>query len=214
MLIIIIRTVIVYLLIICALRLMGKKQLGELQPSELVTTIMVSNIATLSLEDSSTPMIVGIIPIFMIVCLDVFMSYIAMKNNRIRKAISGSPKVIVHNGQVDQRQLKELRYTVDDLIESMRTEGIFDIAQVQYAIVETTGEISFFQKEQPAKNPPELIVKDGEINPEGLARTGLGEGWLYDTLRKNKTGLNSVFILTADEDGQYTLIPKDKELKK
>lgn len=211
MIIIIIRTVIVYLLIVFALRLMGKKQLGELQPSELVTTIMVSNIATLSLEDSSAPMIMGIIPILMIVCLDVLMSGISLKSNSIRKLISGSPKIVVSNGIVDQAQLKALRFTVDDLVESMRTQGIFDLSQVQYAIVETTGKINFLEKPEPPQNPPELIIKDGEINPDGLTSSGLGEGWVKKILAQNKAQEKDVFMLFADSNGNYNLILKNKE---
>ena len=209
MLIIIIRTILLFLLIVFSLRLMGKKQLGELQPSELVTTIMISNIATLALEDSSTPMIMGIIPILMIVCLDVILSGILLKNSRIRKTVSGTARVVISDGVVDQAELKNLRYTIDDLTEAMRDQGIFDISQVQYAIVETTGKINFLQKEQPAKNPPEIIIRDGELNQDGLSRTSLGEGWVMKILGLNKTKLPDVFLMSADNDGNYQLVLKE-----
>ena len=138
MLIITIRTVLLYFLIVFSLRLMGKKQLGELQPSELVTTIMVSNIATLALEDASTPMLMGVIPILMIVSLDVIMSGVLLKSTKMRRAFSGTARVIISDGVIDQKEMKNLRYTIDDLTEAMREQGIFDISQVQYAIVETT----------------------------------------------------------------------------
>ena len=141
MLIIIIRTIILYFLIVFSLRLMGKKQLGELQPSELVTTIMISNIATLALEDSATPMIMGAVPILMIVSLDVIMSGVLLKSTKIRKAVSGTARVIISDGVIDQKEMKNLRYTIDDLTEAMREQGIFDLSQVQYAIVETTGKL-------------------------------------------------------------------------
>ena len=178
MLIIIIRTVLLYLLIVVTLRLMGKKQLGELQPSELVTTIMISNIATLALEDASTPMLMGIVPILMIGSLDVILSGIMLKSTKVRKLVSGTARVIISDGKIDQKEMKNLRYTIDDLTEAMREQGIFDISQVQYAIVETTGKINFLQKEEPARNPPEVIIHDGEINMDGLNRTNLGEGWV------------------------------------
>ena len=209
MLIIIIRTILLFLLIVFSLRLMGKKQLGELQPSELVTTIMISNIATLALEDASTPMIMGIIPILMIVCLDVILSGILLKNARIRKTVSGTARVVISDGVVDQAELKNLRYTIDDLTEAMRDQGIFDISQVQYAIVETTGKINFLQKEQPAKNPPEIIIRDGELNQDGLSRTSLGEGWVMQILKQNKTKLPCVFLMSADNDGNYQLVLKE-----
>ena len=209
MLIIIIRTILLFLLIVFSLRLMGKKQLGELQPSELVTTIMISNIATLALEDPSTPMLMGITPILMIVCLDVILSGILLKSSRIRKTVSGTARVVISNGVVDQAELKNLRYTIDDLTEAMRDQGIFDISQVQYAIVETTGKINFLQKEQPAKNPPEIVIRDGEINQDGLSRTTLGEGWVMQILKQNKTKLPHVFLMSADSDGNYQLVLKE-----
>lgn len=209
MLIIIIRTVLLFLLIVFSLRLMGKKQLGELQPSELVTTIMISNIATLALEDASTPMLMGVIPILMIVCLDVMLSGVLLKNAKIRKTVSGTARVVISNGVVDQAELKNLRYTIDDLTEAMRDQGIFDISQVQYAIVETTGKINFLQKEQPAKNPPEIIIRDGELNRDALDRTPLGEGWVMKILGQNKVKLPDVFLMSADPDGNYQLVLKE-----
>lgn len=214
MLIIIIRTALLYLLIVFALRLMGKKQLGELQPSELVTTIMISNIATLALEDFSTPMLMGVIPILMIVSLDVIMSGIMLKSRRIRRAVSGTARIVVSNGTIDQTELKNLRYTVDDLTEAMRQQGIFDISQVQYAIVETTGKINFLQKEQPPKDPPEIIIRDGERDDEALTRLSLGQGWLDAILKQNKTELSKVFLMSADSDGNYHLVTKDEEENK
>lgn len=210
MLIITVRTVILYFLIVFSLRLMGKKQLGELQPSELVTTIMISNIATLALEDASTPMLMGVVPILMIVSLDVIMSGVLMKSTRIRKAVSGTARVIISDGKIDQKEMKNLRYTIDDLTEAMREQGIFDISQVQYAIVETTGKINFFQKENPAQNPPEVIIHDGEINKDGLYRTNLGEGWVNEILKENKTELSRVFFMSADENGAYFIVNKEK----
>lgn len=208
MLIITIRTVILYLLIVFSLRLMGKKQLGELQPSELVTTIMISNIATLALEDSSTPMLMGVVPILMIGSLDVIMSGILLKSTAVRKAVSGTARVIIANGQIDQKEMKNLRYTIDDLVEAMREQGIFDISQVQYAIVETTGKINFLQKEDSPQDPPEIIIRDGEINKDGLRRTRLGEGWVKQILKENNTEISNVFIMSADSNGCYQIVNK------
>ena len=209
MLIIIIRTIILYFLIVFSLRLMGKKQLGELQPSELVTTIMISNIATLALEDSATPMNMGAVPILMIVSLDVIMSGVLLKSTKIRKAVSGTARVIISDGVIDQKEMKNLRYTIDDLTEAMRGQGIFDLSQVQYAIVETTGKINFMQKEQPAQDPPEVIIHDGEINKDGLFRTNLGEGWVKAILKENNTELKQVFFMSADRNGAYFLVNRD-----
>lgn len=210
MIIVIMRSVVLFMLIIVSLRLMGKKQLGELQPSELVTTILISNIATLSLEEPSMPMILGAIPILMIVCIDVLMSGIMMKSVKFRKAVTGSPKVIITDGIIDQKEMKNLRYTIDDVLESMRDASIFDINQVRYAIVETTGKINFFKKTDGSADPPSLIIKDGMLIREGLKKAGLGEKWLEEILKRRSTERKKVFLLTACGDGSYTLILKER----
>ena len=213
MVIVIIRSVILYTLVIVALRLMGKKQLGELQPSELVTTILISNIATLSLEEPSMPMILGAVPILMIVCIDVLMSGIMMKSARFRKIVTGSPRVIITDGVIDQKEMKNLRYTIDDVLESMRDADIFDINEVRYAIVETTGKINFFRKSDGKTDPPGVIIKDGLLLREGLEKAGLGEKWLREVLEKRNAEQKNVFLLTACGDGTYTLILQDKKGK-
>lgn len=211
MLIIIIRTVLLFILVVFSLRLMGKKQLGELQPSELVTTILISNIATLSIEDPSIPMLTGIIPILMIVCTDVLMSGIMLKYTPFRRLVTGSPKVIISNGKINRKELKILRYTIDDVLESMRDADIFDINEVQYAIVETTGKINFFKKSDGTADPPTVIIKDGSVVRDGLKQAGLGAEWLENTLKKRRLSEKEIFLLTAKGDGTYTVILKDNE---
>lgn len=195
------------------MRLMGKKQLGELQPSELVTTILISNIATLSLEDPSMPMLLGIVPILMVVCIDVLMSGIMLKSTRFRRIVTGSPKVIISGGKIDQQQMKDLRYTVDDLLEAMRDSDIFDVNQIQYAMVETTGKINFYQKSDGTADPPTVIIKDGLLIKEGLTQAGLGEGWLMELFRNKNIKREEVFLLAASGDGSYTLILREKTKK-
>lgn len=221
MLIVFLRAIILYFIIIVCIRLMGKRQIGELQPSELVITILMSNIATLPIEDINIPMLMGIIPIFTLVCLDVFMSQLSMRSRRIRRFFSGTPKIIISNGAVDEEAMRKLRYTIDDLLESLREVQVFDIAEVQLAIVETTGKISVYQKKQhqPATaetlgidiqsiNPPKLIVADGEIIEHTLNYIGLDEQWLMKTLEKENCSIENVFILTCDENKQYHLVKK------
>lgn len=221
MAIVLIRAVILYIVITFSLRLMGKRQLGELQPSELVVTILISNIAAIPVEDSSVPMIMGIVPILTLVCLDVIMSGIMLKSAKLRKLMIGSPRIIISEGDILQKEMKRLRYTVDDLTEAMREQQIFDITQIHYAIVETTGKINFLLKKdyQPAErqdvkaggstdNPPSVIVRDGIADKEQLRLLGLGEQWLTKTLRENNVGIKGVFIMTADRNGNHTIIKK------
>lgn len=221
MAIVLIRAVILYIVITFSLRLMGKRQLGELQPSELVVTILISNIAAIPVEDSSVPMIMGIVPILTLVCLDVIMSGIMLKSAKVRKLMIGSPRIIISEGDILQKEMKRLRYTVDDLTEAMREEQIFDINQIHYAIVETTGKINFLLKKdyQPAEkqdvqaggstdNPPSVIIRDGITDKEQLRLLGLGEQWLTKVLRENNVGIKGVFLMTADRNGNHTIVKK------
>ena len=174
MAVVLIRATILYIIITFSLRLMGKRQLGELQPSELVVTILISNIAAIPVEDSSVPMILGIVPIFTLVCLDVIVSAVMLKFPKFRKLMIGSPRVIMSEGVIMQKEMKRLRYTVDDLVEAMREEQIFDITEIWYAIVETTGKIHFLKKKDcqnaekadincggSSSDPPAVIIRDG-----------------------------------------------------
>lgn len=221
MAIVLIRAVILYIVITFSLRLMGKRQLGELQPSELVVTILISNIAAIPVEDSSVPMIMGIVPILTLVCLDVIMSGIMLKSAKVRKLMIGSPRIIISEGDILQKEMKRLRYTVDDLTEAMREQQIFDINQIHYAIVETTGKINFLLKKdfQPAEkqdvqaggstdNPPSVIIRDGIKDSEQLRLLGLGEQWLTKILRENNVGIKGVFLMTADRNGNHTIVKR------
>lgn len=216
-----IRAVVLYIVLAFSLRLMGKRQLGELQPSELVVTILISNIAAIPVEDSTVPMIMGIVPILTLVCIDVIMSGIMMRSARIRKLMIGSPRIIISNGEILQKEMKRLRYTVDDLTEAMREQQIFDITQVYYAIVETTGKIHFLKKKDyqnvekqdanvggATQNPPSVIIRDGVTDKEQLRLLGLGEGWLKAILRENDVTEKKVFLLTSNGNGKYTIIKK------
>jgi len=209
MLIIMIRTVILYITVIAMMRLMGKKQLGELQPGELVTTILISNIATMSVEDPTVPMLLGIAPILTIVCIDVFASMLTLKFPKLRTLIAGHPKVVISDGVIDRRQLKELRYTVDDILTAMREEGIFDITEIRYAIVETTGKINFLRKQDSPEDPPSIVIRDGITEQSGMESAGLTDGTLAELLKSNSVTEKDVLLLAASREGRYTLIRKD-----
>ncbi|MCD8328009.1 MAG: DUF421 domain-containing protein [Ruminococcus sp.] len=227
MLIIFLRALILYFMVIFSVRLMGKRQIGELQPSELVITILVSNIATLPIEDINIPLATGLIPMISLVCFDVIMSIVTLKFKRIRRIVSGKPRIVVFNGEIDQKALKQLRYSVDDMMEGLREQGVFDIKEVQYAVVETTGRINILQKKdyQPltldivenknaaSQNPPQVIIEDGVVSKKALDMLGLNEKWLNNILNKNTVKPRDVFFLSSDEDKNYTLIKKGKQRK-
>lgn len=221
MTIVLIRSLILYIVVMFSVRLMGKRQLGELQPAELVVTILISNIATLSLEDIEIPLLHGILPILALVCYDVLASWISLKSVRFRRWVSGSPKIIIRNGVVDQEMLKNLRFSVDDLMTALRMSGIFYLEEVQFAIVETNGSVSIYQKSayqpsekqdlqavQPNVDPPQMIVADGELREKSLSAIGQDRQWLDNILHQEKIKIKDIFILTADKSCQYQLIPK------
>ena len=222
MLLIIIRSIILYSSVIFAIRLMGKRQIGELQPTELVITILISNIATITLEDTGIPLISGIMPMFLLVSLEIIMSWITLKNRRIRQMVSGSPQIIIRDGVIDQKQLKELRFSVDDVMESLRADNIFDISEVQFAIVETTGKISVYSKfsEQNVTkkdmnikgksiDPPYIIINDGIFLGKSYDALGFEKKWLDDILNEKNLKIEDIFIMTAQKDGNYNIIERD-----
>lgn len=210
MLIIFIRAIILYCVLIFTVRLMGKRQIGELQPSELAVTILISNIATLPVEDPSLPLITGLIPILTLGCLDVLMSYMGMRHGRIRTFMSGRPVVIVSGGVIDQQKMHELRFTVDDLLQAVRSENIFDISEVQFAIVETTGKVSIYPKYGSrnvtnsglqlmgeSSDPPVLVIEDGILLEENLTFAGGSRQWLEAELNTRKVSIKDIYMATV-----------------
>ncbi|MDR0987516.1 MAG: DUF421 domain-containing protein [Ruminococcus sp.] len=221
MAVIFIRAVILYLLLIFAVRLMGKRQIGELQPTELAITILISNLATLPIEDPGDPLLVGIIPILVLAGLDVLMSQLQFKSRKIRKLMCGTPAVIIRDGVIDQAKMKDLRFTIDDLTESLRIQGIFNIDEVQYAVVETTGAVSVYQKykNQPASNesvgstgqdlnPPCSVIDNGKIIIEGLDEAKLTLSDMIKILHAEKIEIENVFFMSCDKGGEYVIVRK------
>ena len=224
MVIVLLRAVLLYAVIVFCIRLMGKKQLGELQPSELVVTIMLSNIATLPIEDVNIPLTMGLIPILTIVCIDVFFSQLSLRSRLVRRILCGTPKVIISEGKLDQSAMRKLRFTIDDLYEALRSQQVFDISDVQLAVVETTGQISVYVKKesQPitasdigikaeSSDPPLLIVEDGKIAENAFSKINADRKWLDGVLKKEKLSIDDIFIMTCDRQKNYTLIKKEEQ---
>ena len=217
-----IRTIIIYLIVIFALRVMGKRQLGELQPSELVVTIMVSNVATMSIEDIGLPLLGTIIPIFSLVGCEVIMSHLIIKSNLIQRIVSGSPRIVINEGKVDQKELKNLRWTIEDLLEQLRTKNIFSVEEVSLAVVETSGNISVCQKfsfrpltpdtvgkKTGEDMPPILLISDGSVVKDALTYCGIDMKWIGKTLKNNNLVLENVFMMTCDRSLKYKITAKE-----
>ena len=218
------RVLILYPIVIFGVRLMGKRQIAELQPSELVITILISNIATLPLEDSRIPLAIGILPVLTLVCLEVLLSGLSLKWRGLRRLISGSPQVIVRDGEIDQDVMRSLRFSLDDLMTSLRTNGVFDLRDVQLAIVETNGTVSVCQKPDArpvtckdaqiqcaGARPPEILIADGRISEAGLRAAGYTEKKLRQMLSERRIGVQDVFLLSADGAGICSLLERRKE---
>ncbi len=224
MIIVFLRSLILYVLVIIAIRVMGKRQIGELQPSELVITILVSNIATLPLEDMNIPLITGILPILSLVCFEVLTSWLTLRSRKLRHIISGTPKVVIRNGVLDQNVMRDLRYSVDDLMTALRGNNIFDISEVQYAVVETNGSVSVFEKfakqqvvnedmniEKKVCDPPVIIISDGCLIEQSLKEAGITHQWVEELLERKNLTEKDIFLLAADREREYTLIRKKEK---
>ena len=222
MFVIFIRSVIVYAVVILAIRIMGKRQVGDMQPGELVITILISEAAATPLENSDQPILIGVVAIFSLVIMEVLTSVITMKFFPARKIINGRSAILIANGKIDQKNMRDLRITVPDLLELLREQGIFDITEVSYAVLETDGQLSvlskcYYQpitaqlKEEPNRGDtmPFLIISDGNIFSDGLRLSGLDKQKLTDILKSENLSKRDVFLMTADINGEYNIVKKE-----
>lgn len=219
-----IRTIILYILIIVSLRIMGKRQIGELQPTELVITILISNIASLPIEDPSVPLLIGIIPILTLVCFDVLISVLTLYSSKLRNLISGNPKLIIKNGIIDQKVVKELRFSTDDLLEQIRTKDVFNLEEIDYAIVETTGNISIYKKfeyqnvntrmlniKNSGETIPFVVISDGHIVTKNLSYCNMTVSKIKEEVAKQKLDTDNIYLMTANSNGDFIIIPKENK---
>lgn len=218
-----IRTLILYISVIFSVRIMGRRQVGELQPSELVITMLISNLAALPIEDRGLPLLTGIVPIFTLVCLEIFTSFILKDSPFLRKKIYGSPQIIIRNGKIDQKVMKELRFSIDDLVEELRINGIFDYTEVDFAIAETNGQLSVYKKYkyQEVENKdltnkkekyspiPFVVINDGSLNHEGLLCCEKDENFVFSALKKEKINIKKVLVMICDKNGKYNIVKKE-----
>jgi len=224
MFITIVRTVILYLTVVLAIRIMGKRQVGDLQPGELVVTILVSEIAAIPIQDINQPVITGVVAIFTLVILEILISILSMKFQWTRKMVNGNSAVIIKDGKIDQKLMKKLRVTVLDLMEVLRGQNVFDLDQVAYAILETNGSLSVLLKPEHRNATagdvncelendvmPSLVISDGIILKEGLKLAKATKATIMDTLKHNQTELKDVFLMTLDQSGSKTIIKKQKD---
>ena len=160
MLILVVRTLILYIIVIIAMRIMGKRQLGELQPSELVVAIMISDLASVPMQAIDIPLISGILPVMTLIIAEVMMSYLSLKSKRMRKLLSGEASIIIYDGQIDERELARLRFNINDLLEELRLNSCHDVSDVQVAVIETSGKLSIIPKDSARTATTEDLALD------------------------------------------------------
>lgn len=217
------RTVILYLLLIAGIRLMGKRQVGELEPTELVLAMLLSDLAAVPMQDFGLPLLYGVVPIITLLCLTMLLSVATMRSVRLRAILCGKPSIVVQDGQLRQREMKKVRMTVDELLEELRLQGVTDLASVKYAILETSGQVSVLldQNCQPATPQqlglqvqaarlPVVLISDGRVLEQNLTFLGFDRTWLARELRRRGAASpKDVFLLTADRDGTIHYAPRE-----
>ena len=217
-----IRTIVLYILAIFSIRIMGKRQIGELQPSDLVVTLLISQIISIPIQDTDIPLVNTLIPIFLLVGFEILSSIFNMKSIKFRSFMQGHPVVIINDGNLNQKLLKELRFTMDDLLEALRQKDIFDISQVQYAIVETNGQISVLLKaENDTVTRDDLnlspqpqgfkcpVVIDGKVVSKNFKICNMTKDKVNRIAKKEKIEIKDIMLMTVDAVGNHTIIRKD-----
>lgn len=227
MAIVFIRVVILYLLIIVAMRVMGKRQLGELEPSELVIALIISDLAAVPMQDMGIPLLNGIMPIAILVALSLLISILSVANIHFRTIINGSSSILIKNGEIVQKEMNKNRFTVDELFEELRIKGVLDISTVKYGILESNGMMSVIL--YPDETPPTaammnltadssdlqtIIINGGRILDKNLKGTGHDLNWLKKQLKEHKIkSPEDVYLMTVDEGSRiYFSLRSKKEI--
>lgn len=223
MVIAVIRSIILYLIIIFGFRLLGKHQVSELEPAEFVLTLIIADVASVPMQDFGIPLLMGVIPIITLLCLSMILSVLSMKSLKLRALLTGVPSILIRDGKVDQKEMRRTRMTLDEVLEEMRLQGYTDLSYIRYAILETNGQLSIlpYTSEKPpaAKDLnisvddaglPLVLINDGRLISANLKRRNLDELWLNKHLQEQGvTSVREVFLLTMDEYGHTYFVRKE-----
>lgn len=223
MAIVFIRTIIVFVSLLFSMRVMGKRQLGELELSELVVAILISDMASHPLQDIGIPLLNGLIPVITLLCLELLLSGVTMKSVKMRELLCGKPSILVENGRIVQREMHKNRFTLDELTEELRNQSITDISHVKYAILETDGTLNtiLFPSEQPVTAAmmnisvpdtgyPVMLINDGKLLTENLELIGKTEKWLCGELSKRSAkNAEDVYLFSVNDAGDIYFLPME-----
>jgi uncharacterized membrane protein YcaP (DUF421 family) len=219
-----VRTIIIFVLLVVSLRIMGKRQLGELEPIELVVAVLISNLAAQPLQDIGIPLLYGIVPVLTLLACQVIISGITVKYNRIRRIVCGKPSILIDNGKIVQSEMRKNRISLDELYVELRSKDVTDIKTVKHAILETDGTLnvllySDFSPVTPSQlgltvqdaGLPVSVISDGRIMSDNLKILGLDNSWLKDELsRRCIKSATEVYLMTVDGEGAIYLVRKEE----
>ena len=228
MLVFVARTLVIYFVVVVSMRVMGKRQIGEMQPSELVIAIMISDLASVPMQSIDIPLIAGIIPVLTLIVAEIIMSYAGLKSRFLRRIITGEPSIIIYDGHVNEKELRKLRFNINDLQEQLRINNTPNIADVEVAVLETNGQLSVIPKKD-ARNVtvrdlkikdavterlPCMLISDGTLIKTELKRSGKTEEWLNKELKKRKALIKDIFIASYDKnDGLFVQFKGEEDAK-
>lgn len=201
----VIKTTVLYVYIMLCYRLMGKKEVGKLGIIDLIVSVLIAELAAMSIESDETSILVSLIPIAVLVVIQISLSYISLKSVKVRKLIDGSPKIIINKGKVDFKEMSKLRYSLDDLISQLREQSIKSIEEVKYAILENNGKLSVFTDDNIYPMP---IIVDGVIDNYTINNMNKDTSWVYNLLKKNNIELEKVFYAFYTKNKTF-IIKKD-----
>ena len=222
MIVFFLRTLVLYLLLVGVIRLMGKRQVGQMEPAEFVVTMLSANLVTIPMQDFSVPVYTGVIPIVTVLAMELILSAATVKSVGLRRIFCGKPVILIENGRVLQKNLQKTRISLDELTGQLRLKDILDITQVQYAILETNGNFSVFPYSQfrPAaakeagipvapQGLPYTIVCDGHLLSENLAPAGKDAAWVQRELKKRGATLQGTWYLAVDDQGHVIFYERE-----
>ena len=204
---IIIRAAIIYVLLSFALRIMGKRQLGELDVSELVSTLLISEIASIPIDDPDIPLLNAVVPILFIISVEILLSTIKNKSEKLKQVIEGRPEYIIYKGRLLQGVLSESRISINEILSEMRAQGVGNINEIEYAAIEQSGTLSIIKKGE--STLAHVIIIDGQIIDKNLKHLGYNEEWLKKKLNDRKAKCDEILLMTVDDSGRIDFIMKD-----
>jgi len=219
-----IRTILLYLVLIAVVRLMGKRQIGQMEASEFVVTMLVANLASIPMQDGAIPLYSGLVPIITVLGVELVLSALSMKSVRLRKILCGKPVILVENGNILQKNLRKTRITLDELTGHLREKDVLDLQAVQYAILETNGNLSVFPypKEKPASAKeagvqvkkqflPITVISDGELIAKNLAKANKDTAWVDKVLQQRQATIEETWLLTVDASDKIIFYRKEAD---